>query len=96
MRILRTYIGLNFNVKADKCCVFCKNCEDMFFDCSGPYLIFCKTQNEHAEQHNKDGTCEQFEDIEERHCESCTHKKPNGCETWDCKFERKVESEVQQ
>lgn len=27
----------------------------------------------------------------ERDCDKCIHKKENGCESWDCKFESKEE-----
>jgi hypothetical protein len=71
MRKLETGIG-TFNVKQDKCCVFCKNCNSFLYDSHGPYLIHCKLYEEHededniygehAEKHNRFGECDGFED----------------------------------
>lgn len=60
MRTFETKTGLSFNVKQDKCCVFCFHCSDIFYDTSGPYMIFCTKENKCADTHNIDGLCEQF------------------------------------
>lgn len=61
MRVYDTYIGLSFNVKADKCCVFCKHCIDVVFDYNGPYLILCELGN-NTSTHNADNKCIDFEE----------------------------------
>lgn len=27
--------------------------------------------------------------MENRDCDNCMHRKPNGCESWDCEFKPK-------
>lgn len=65
MRIFKTYVGLSFKVKQDKCCVFCKHCEDIFFDSKGPYMIICNKVSKYADDHNSRGKCKLFEESED-------------------------------
>lgn len=37
---MRHYIGAAFECDApDNCCLFCKNCTDVFYDSRGPYMF---------------------------------------------------------
>lgn len=32
--------------------------------------------------------------MNDRHCESCRHRKTDGCSRWDCEYEPKADEEV--
>lgn len=64
MRVFYTNIGLSFNVKQDKCCVFCDYCTDIFYDSHGPYMINCEKSSKYADSHNSSGKCELFKERE--------------------------------
>lgn len=62
MRVWESEIGLSFNVKQDKCCIFCDHCSDIWYDSNGPYMLSCELNNKHEDDHNCDGDCDQFEE----------------------------------
>lgn len=64
MRVFKTDIGLSFNVKQDKCCVFCDHCTDIFYDSRGPYMIDCDKSSKYADDHNSSGKCKLFKESE--------------------------------
>ena len=61
-------------IAPDTCCLFCKHCDDIFWDyTNGPYLLSCEIfcipkdcggRGLPSEVGGPDGTCEQFESEE--------------------------------
>lgn len=62
MRVFETDSGLSFNVRQDKCCVFCEHCYHIMYDSNGPYWVSCDKDNPCTEQHNFFGKCKDFEE----------------------------------
>lgn len=62
MREFKTDIGLVFVIKQEKICVFCEHCTDIWYDANGPYMISCELNKPNADEHNIDGSCEDFQD----------------------------------